>query len=251
MILRKFFTFLSLARNAKTERDKEALNFRLAEFLSSLVYPKFTHTEEGKIWLQDQDFFKFYQKYRGNSQHYRSADRKYFVNSLLCLVEHLPGDTAECGVYRGATSELICQKFQHQEKIHYAFDSFEGLSKPLDMDGEFWQTGSLTTSEDIARQNLASYSDKIKFYKGWIPERFPEVNSEAFCFVHIDVDLYEPTLESLKFFYPKLVVGGIILCDDYGFSTCPGAKLAFDEYMSDKIEKIVHVPTGQAFILKR
>jgi hypothetical protein len=173
------------------------------------------------------------------------------LNSLLSLVEHLPGDTAECGVYHGATSDLICKKFQHQQKIHYAFDSFEGLSQPLGMDGSYWHTGDLKASEDIARKNLAPYQEKVKFYKGWIPERFAEVVSNVFCFIHIDVDLYEPTLESLKFFYPKLVSGGIILCDDYGFSTCPGAKLAFDEYMSDKPEKIVHVPTGQAFILKR
>ncbi|MGK7887261.1 MAG: TylF/MycF/NovP-related O-methyltransferase [Crocosphaera sp.] len=251
MMIKKLFTFLSLAISAKKKEDRDAFNFRIAEFLSSLVYPKFNHTEQGKIWLQEQEFFEFYEKYQGKSKHYHSADRKYFVNSLLSLVEHLPGDTAECGVYHGATSELICKKFKNQHKIHYAFDSFEGLSEPLGIDGSFWKNGSLRASEDIARENLDPYSDQIKFYTGWIPERFPEVSSESFCFVHIDVDLYQPTLDSLEFFYPKLVSGGIILCDDYGFSTCPGAKLAFDEYILDKPEKIVHVPTGQAFILKR
>jgi hypothetical protein len=68
--------------------------------------------------------------------------------------------------------------------------------------------------------------------------------------VHIDVDLYQPTLDSIRFFYPRLAPGGIILCDDYGYSSCPGAKGAFDEYMKDRPEKIIHAPTGQAFIIK-
>ena len=48
-----------------------------------------------------------------------------------------------------------------------------------------------------------------------------------------------------------MVKDGIIVCDDYGFSTCPGAKQAFDEFMKGKPEPIVHVPTGQCFIIKK
>ena len=33
--------------------------------------------------------------------------------------------------------------------------------------------------------------------KGWIPTRFQEVADRHFAFVHIDVDLYEPTRDSL------------------------------------------------------
>lgn len=55
----------------------------------------------------------------------------------------------------------------------------------------------------------------------------------------------------LEFFYNRVVSGGIILCDDYGFAICPGAKRAFDEYMQDKCENIIHFPTGQGFIMKK
>lgn len=48
------------------------------------------------------------------------------------------------------------------------------------------------------------------------------------------VDLYEPTKDSIEFFYDKLNVGGIFLCDDYGFTSCPGATKAIDEFLVDK-----------------
>jgi hypothetical protein len=107
----------------------------------------------------------------------------------------------------------------------------------------------LRAGEETVKANLSHYPN-VEILRGWIPERFPEVSSLSFCFVHIDVDLYQPTLDSLSFFYPRLVRGGLIVCDDYGFSTCPGATRAFDEYMKDKPEKIIHVPTGQGFIIK-
>lgn len=223
--------------------------FRIAEISAGLWDKKFTVTECAKVWLEDQEFFDYYEKLVGNN--YRSADRKFFLDSLLSLVDSLPGDTSECGVYNGASSWLICKKFAETDKVHHGFDSFQGLSIPLDIDGAYWHKGDLKFNEDIAKANLEKYKDKIKFYKGWIPEKFDEVSSKEFCFVHIDVDLYQPTLDSLCFFYPRMVAGGIILCDDYGFKTCPGAKKAFDDFMKDKKEKIIHVPTGQGFIVKK
>ena len=53
---------------------------------------------------------------------------------------------------------------------------------------------------------------------------FWEIKDEKFSFIHIDVDLFEPTFESLKFFYPRLKKGGIIVCDDYNFTDFPGQK---------------------------
>jgi hypothetical protein len=67
----------------------------------------------------------------------------------------------------------------------------------------------------------------------------------------VDVDLYEATLGSLDFFYPRLVPGGMLVCDDYGFTTCPGATRAVDEFMSGRPEPIIHLPTGQGLVIKR
>jgi O-methyltransferase len=92
----------------------------------------------------------------------------------------------------------------------------------------------------------------VYYHRGWIPERFDEVKDLQFAFVHVDVDLHEPTRDSLVYFYERLVPGGILLCDDYGSAACPGAKQAFDELIADKPERsVIHLPTGQGFIVKR
>ena len=83
-----------------------------------------------------------------------------------------------------------------------------------------------------------------------LAERFPEVAGRTFCFVHIDVDLHRPTLDSIAFFYPRMAPGGIILLDDYGFVSCPGVTEAIDAFMADKPEPIVNLASGGAFILK-
>ena len=151
-------------------------------------------------------------------------------------------------MYKGASAYLMCKMYSNSSRQIHLFDSFEGLSAPNEKDGYYWKTGSLSSTEECVIQTLREYTN-YKIYKGWIPEKFNEVIDKNFCFVHIDVDLYTPTLESLKFFYDKLIKGGIILLDDYGFKTCPGAKEAADVFFKDK-EPIIKLSTGQAFIVK-
>ena len=91
----------------------------------------------------------------------------------------------------------------------------------------------------------------MKLYKGWIPDRFKEVENRKFQFVHIDVDLYQPTLDALEFFYPRLVSGGVIVCDDYNLTMFPGAKQAWDEFFSGKKYFLNYeTPFGGSFLIK-
>ena len=92
--------------------------------------------------------------------------------------------------------------------------------------------------------------EAVKLYKGWIPSRFSDVDGNVFSFVHVDVDLYEPTLESVRFFYDRLSTGGVFVCDDYGFITCPGATAAIEEFLLSKPEKMVSLPGGGGFFIK-
>ena len=117
------------------------------------------------------------------------------------------------------------------------------------MDGKYWAEGDLVVTEEIVKENLKDFSSCV-YCKGWIPSKFDLVKNNIFSFVHLDVDLYQPTKDSLDFFYDRLAPGGIILCDDYGFTSCPGAKKAMDEFFETANESIIHVPTGQAFIIK-
>jgi len=88
-------------------------------------------------------------------------------------------------------------------------------------------------------------------YKGWIPNEFPKVNNVKFAFVHIDVDIFQPTRDSLEFFYPRLVPGELFVFDDYGFDLCPSVTKAVDDFFLDKPERLVNLPSGGAFLIRR
>ncbi|MGD0821239.1 MAG: TylF/MycF/NovP-related O-methyltransferase [Desulfomonilia bacterium] len=181
-----------------------------------------------------------------------NTDRRWMLYQLMRLVRKVPGDTAECGVYTGAGSYIICKMNQENElfnRTHYLFDSFEGLSKPSECDGKHWTEGALSCPIETVRENLSMFSN-ISFHKGWIPQRFPDIEHNKFCFVHIDVDLYHPTLDSLDFFYPRMNEGGVIVCDDYGFTSCPGATKAVNQLLQNKPEKMISLSGGGGFLIK-
>ena len=123
------------------------------------------------------------------------------------------------------------------------------MSEPLPVDRSYWRAGDLSSAEEIVAKNLSEFSN-VHLRRGWIPERFGEIANLTFCFVHIDVDLYQPTKDSVDFFFPRLEKGGMLICDDYGFTTCPGARAAMDEYFENRPERIVELPTGQGLVFK-
>ncbi|MHC4692689.1 MAG: TylF/MycF/NovP-related O-methyltransferase [Planctomycetota bacterium] len=205
-------------------------------------------------WFTDKEYLGIWSKFTegDNDVH----ERRFTLYYLAKSIREVDGDTAECGVYRGSGSYLILKANEGTSKLHHAFDSFEGLSEPDSMDKvKFertfsWSKHDLSAPEDVVTSNLKDF-DNLRFYKGWIPERFDEVKDTKFSFVHIDVDLYKPTLDSMEFFYDRMSQGGIIVCDDYGQETCPGARKALDDFIQDKNENIIHLTTGQGVVIKQ
>lgn len=231
--------------------DRRRARYLLAERVANLICDCW-FPEDLKLWLEDKSFHHDYARLESDDR--RMAERTYAVREFVRALKSVPGDTAEVGVYRGKTSYFICQA--RGRDTHHVFDSFEGLSDPQAEDTPqvesafHWKRGDLTAQESVIRKNLAEFSN-VEYYRGWVPERFSEVADRRFAFVHIDVDLYQPTLDTLQFFYPRLEPQGMIICDDYGFTSCPGAYRAMQEYMRDKPETVIHLPTGQGMIIKQ
>jgi hypothetical protein len=175
---------------------------------------------------------------------------------------------AECGCFKGHSSYGISKILSDNEFKHefHIFDSFEGglsefedydktmLNSNISMEKQFIRRNNFSSSYEEVKKNLENF-DFIKIYESWIPDKFDEIKNLKFQFVHIDVDLYNPTYESLKFFYPRLVPGGIIVCDDYNFADFPGAKSAWDNYFNEISESeqpnlTYEVPLGSIFLIK-
>ena len=237
---------LRLFRNLAS-RDESRRLFVLKKVADRLL-PDVRLTWPQIDWWHDDDFNAFLDQF-GERPGF-NTHRRWMVRQLLRLVAEIPGDTVECGVYQGAASWLICSAVEGSERTHHLFDSFEGLSSPEVSDGSHWKRGDLAAGEDMVRTNLQPFLDMIEFHKGWIPDRFDDVKDRKFAFVHVDVDLRQPTFDSIEFFYPRLSRGGILLCDDYGCSTCPGATQAIDHFLADKQEKMLSLDAGGGFFIK-
>ena len=171
----------------------------------------------------------------------------------------LGGATAECGVRFGKTSFFFLSGARDAdpswETPHLLFDSFAGLPQPTGADAggtrsDPWSAGGMAAPEAAARRQLGRFLKLCSFHTGWIPQTFEGLDEERFAFVHIDVDLYRSTLDAFRYFYPRTIPGGILLCDDYGWSSCPGATRALDEYLEDKPEPLLPLPMGSALIIR-
>ena len=69
-------------------------------------------------------------------------------------------------------------------------------------------------------------------------------------FVHLDLDIYQSTLDALGFFYPRLTKGGILISHDYRRLSAPGVKKAFQEFFANKVEPVVLLWDTQCLIVK-
>lgn len=221
--------------------------FRLLQSASEVLSPTYRFVDPRLDWWHHDGFNAYLRQFEEDAL--LNMPRKWMLGQLLRMAASVEGDTAECGVYRGASSWLICAANARTGKTHHVFDSFQGLSAPRAADGSHWVAGGLACDEAEVRRALASFP-LVRYYAGWIPDRFSEVAHHTFSFVHIDVDLEQPTADSVAFFYSRLHDGGVLVSDDYGQAVCPGATKAIDAYLADKPEQMLALPDGGGFLVK-
>ena len=194
----------------------------------------------------------------------RRRERFFSLVQLLHQALPLTGLAAECGCFRGLSSYILCRYLQLSNnrfdgRGYRIFDSFAGLSEPqpedafADLDphasmlSHGYRGGHFAAQLDDVKKALSSFPG-IEFFPGWIPEAFPGEPEARYSFVHLDVDLYQPTRDSLEYFYPRLVAGGRIVCDDFNW---PGARKAIEDYCASVKAEFTPTPFQQARIVRR
>ena len=105
------------------------------------------------------------------------------------------------------------------------------------------------TSLDAVKDLLKGH-DGIHYCPGFFPETAVGLKDERFCFVHIDVDIYDSVKAALHFFYDRMAVGGVMIFDDYEMPTCPGVKKAIGEFLEGKKEKLIVTTMFQCMIIR-
>lgn len=146
-------------------------------------------------------------------QHMQSAqefDSKNEVRRAALAAAPRGGIVAEFGVWSGRTINMIADHFGGGITIH-GFDSFEGL--PEDWN-EQYRKGTFHT-----QGNLPTVRSHVKLHKGWFEDTVPPFTTahkgEPVALLHIDCDLYSSTKTVFDALGGNLVVGSVILFDEY------------------------------------
>ncbi|MFA7431379.1 MAG: TylF/MycF/NovP-related O-methyltransferase [Rhodospirillaceae bacterium] len=188
---------------------------------------------------------------------YPSLIRILHHYEIFKMTQDVPGSIAEVGVFRGE-SLLMWAKFLEifcmgdRTKTVYGFDHFEGLKNLRPEDGQrnnVMKEGAYNPSDSVAdlrdlialfdEDRFAPQKPRIKLVDGDVLESIPKWVEEnpgvRLSLLHLDLDLYEPTLVALQHLYPLVVPGGLVVLDEYAFENFPGESRALEDYFKDKM----------------
>jgi O-methyltransferase len=218
----------------------------------------------GKLSIPDAGFYTplfspwndygEFAEYRKLAQPYTlvSPDRLYVLLSLARNAVRLHGDFWECGVYKGGTArmlaEFLSRKAPPAVTLHL-FDTFAGMPE-ADREVDVHRKGDFSDTSLAAVRQVVGNKERVEFHPGWIPESFSGLPERPIALAHVDVDVYRSLWDCCEFIYPRLAVGGVMIFDDYGFPSCPGARKAVDEFFSGKPETPIVLGTGQALAIR-
>ena len=182
-------------------------------------------------------------------------ERRRWIRAFSNYINQMgvKGNVAECGVYRGETAMFI-NKYFPTRKL-YLFDSFEGFREEDLVDekryqvfkeGEFADNPFRTEpAEDLIKIVKArmQYPENVIIKKGFFPDTASGVE-DKFCFVNLDMDLYTPMLDGLRFFWNRMEESGCILLHDYFHQGLPGVKDAVKDFEKEIGKILAKMPIG-------
>ena len=165
---------------------------------------------------------------------------------------NIEGNVAECGVFRGDSAKFINRYFPNRKL--YLCDTFEGFDNG-DLQYEKGENNQSFNQSKFADQSFFAetgvdfvmskmiYPEKVVIKKGYFPESVLDVK-DRFCFVNLDMDLYIPMLNGLRFFWDKMVYNGCILLYDYFSDVFTGVRQAVDMFEQERGINIIKTPIG-------
>lgn len=204
-------------------------------------------------WKEDSQFLDCYRQIEEATlvDIYRCHELWNLVEQTRKLKE---GAIIEIGVWRGGTGALLAKRAHLcgiKEKI-YLCDTFKGVVKtgfadPCYKDGEHSDASLEMVEELLKKMQVAN----VKVLSGVFPEETAHlIESQSFRLCHIDVDVYESAKGCVDWIWEKLVVGGVMVFDDYGFSRCGGVTSYVNELKEFKNLHFIHNLNGHAIVIK-
>jgi len=192
------------------------------------------------------DFIDHWPLYAG----VQNISRYLYIYETLKTLKNIEGDIVELGSWKGANLLWMAkvQAFLGSNKKIHCFDSFQGLTEFSVHDTSSHLIHKYQGDERVLRSviDLYEYNNLIQIHKGLIEDTVPawsELKTDI-SLIYFDADLYEAASVTLNYLTPHLLVGGIILFDEYGSKDWPGETRAVDEFLKMNKGFDTFVPKG-------
>ena len=212
-------------------------------------------------FLKDPRFkFAFY----SNADNEFDQQPAWRLHTLCWAAKHalkLPGDFVECGVYTGFMSNVVADfvDFSARDKTFYLYDTFSGFDDRYSSANDFHLPGFYNfIQEQYTRPNLydevvARFKpyQNIKVLRGAVPDVLAEDSPTSISYLHIDMNSPAAEVAALDVLFDRVVPGGLIILDDYGWAMFHKQKEAEDQWFADRGYMAMELPTGQGLVIKR
>jgi hypothetical protein len=242
-----------------------ARTLKMLEVLNILEQHQGSHTFVGDgiaTWLKTPPFTsdaRFMAIEEANSDIAATGNQNWHWNLLIVAtaalaVRNVPGDFVEMGVFKGHTTKFVAEyvEFATWDKRWWLYDTFEGIpADQLDPGREHLTAkayGKPYSYEEV-RDRFAPFGNII-VTKGRVPEVLSEAGPEAIAFMHVDLNTAAAEIAGLEAFYDRLSPGGIIILDDYGWTTARAQYEAELAWFTARGLTVFHLPTGQGLFIK-
>ena len=219
------------------------------------------YTHHSADFLNDKKFIESYElgAQTDDGILLKNTDIRWRIHLMCWAANHaknLEGDFVDCGVNSGifARSVIHYTDFNSTNKTYFLMDTFEGMDPKYSSDNELKRSsiigyGSHTNVYERVKETFKPF--KTKIIKGAIPETLSLVETDKIAYLLIDMNCVLPEVEALNFFWDKMVSGGIIILDDYGYMNSNNEqKKAHDAFAKSKGVEILYFPTCQGMIIK-
>ena len=207
--------------------------------------------------FMDEGLFKAsYKRMRVASREVNDPGLHFRVHQILWATQNsfkLEGDFVECGTGRGMMMSAALHSLENwntSNKNLYLCDTFQ----PFGIDPETGRNDKKFGVRDTYAKSLSdvevNFSEwkRINFVVGFVPDSLQSIVIEKVAFLHIDLNNAAAEVGALRFFWPKVVKGGIIVLDDYGQVLEQNQAMAA---LSNELGfSILTTGTGQGIIVK-